>query len=222
MYKEEFKPLFREHGITGDKLSDLQRENLNPCKDIESRYEHEIEELMENIDKLKLRIEGLEKEKEELLKDNRKFAEELNRRDYIEDLVNKLSTELLELLTTIKAKLKEEFIDVVLDLIKKILMADSLPKEEALVQALSALFESGIELKGEVNLYLSPKDFQLMEKYFEVLKQKISNPLQLNPVMKKELKDGEFIIETQKFWIERRYEDLILDVLKDIRDERGL
>ena len=41
-------------------------------------------------------------------------------------------------------------------------------------------------------------------------------------MVREELNEGEFIIETQKLWIERRYEDLLQDIIEDMRDERGL
>ncbi len=217
MYKGEFKPLFHEH----DKVENPQEEKQNiqnPCEEIELKYRYEMENFVEKINQLKTKIESLEKEKEGILKENVKLAEGLERREKAEVLIDKISNKLLEVFADTKIELKKEFVNIILDVLKRILIADILPKEEALTKALSFVFESGIELKGEINLYVNPEDFQLVEEYVK----KLSSPLQLNLLTKRELERGEFVIETQKLWIERRYEDLLLDILGDIRDERGL
>ncbi|MFN3598512.1 MAG: FliH/SctL family protein [Aquificaceae bacterium] len=217
MYKGEFKPLFHEHGKAENPQEEKQNIQ-NPCEEIELKYRYELESFVEKIDQLKTNIESLEKEKEEILKKNVKLIEELERREKAEVLIDKISNKLLEVFADTKIKLKKEFVNIILDVLKRILIADILPKEEALTKALSFAFESGIELNGEINLYVNPEDFQLVEEYVK----KLSSPLQLNLLTKKELERGEFVIETQKLWIERRYEDLLLDILRDIRDERSL
>lgn len=185
-------------------------------------YKGKLENLVEEINQLKAKIESIETEKEEILKNNMKLIKELKRKENIEILINSIHNKLLEVFVDVKEKLKYELMDIILDVLKKILITDTLPKEEAIVKALSFAFESGIELKGEINLYVNPEDFKFVGEYIEKLRQKLSSPLQLNLLTKKELGKGEFIMETEKLWIERRYEDLLLDILRNIRDERGL
>lgn len=225
MYEEGFRPIFSQHGFKHYKTDGSEEQvekHTNPCEEIELRYKHELEELVKNNEELKLIVDRLEKENKKLLEDIDKLIAEINNKNSIESFLANISKDLTEVLTETKAKLKEELINMVIDVLKKILMVDFLPKEEALIKALSEVFESGMELKGEVNLYLNPRDFAIIENYLERLKGQISTALSLNPMIDKDLKEGEFLIETQKLWIERRYEDLILDIIKDIGDERGL
>lgn len=90
------------------------------------------------------------------------------------------------------------------------------------MRALSKVFESGIDLKGQINLYLNPKDFQRINPYLEKLKERTEGLFYINPVVREELNEGEFLIETQKLWIERKYEDLLQDLIEDMRDERDI
>lgn len=221
MYKEEFKPLFHQHDLKNEEIEKVEK-GIDPCKEVELRYKHELEELIENNNKLKAAVESLEREKKQLLEDKDRLIAEIDRKDKMENLINNLSNSLIETIMEEKIKLKKEIIDIIVDALKRILMTDSLPKEEALINALSKVFESGIELKGEINLYLNPEDLSLIGDYLERLKGQISSATNLNTIINKDLKEGEFIIETQKLWIERRYEDLILDVIEDIKNERGL
>ena len=73
-----------------------------------------------------------------------------------------------------------------------------------------------------INLYLNPKDFQRINPYLEKLKERTEGLFYINPVVREELNEGEFLIETQKLWIERKYEDLLQDLIEDMRDERDI
>lgn len=83
------------------------------------------------------------------------------------------------------------------------MLADVLPREEALMRALSKVFESSIDLKGQINLYLNAKDFESINPYLEKLKEKTEGLFYINTVVREDLNEGEFLIETQKLWIER-------------------
>ncbi len=80
-----------------------------------------------------------------------------------------------------------------------------------MIRLLSKVLESGVELKGQVVIYLSPKGFQRMALYLEDLKQRLGDGVQLTLTVKEELKEGELLIETQKLWIERRYKEIMAD-----------
>lgn len=222
MSKEKFRLLFHPP-IEEDKdhKKDVERE-VKSCEGIELKYKVEVERLEEEIKKLKLIIRELEDEKNRLLEDKKKLLEELEEKNSLEKLVNYLSKKIVETIEKAKFSVKKEVIDLIKDLTKRILLSDYLPKEEMLIRALSMVFESGIDLKGQVNLYLNPKDFQRIGPYLEKLKEQTGELLYLNPLVKSELSEGEFLLETQRIWIERRYEDLLQDLLNDMRDERGL
>ena len=143
-------------------------------------------------------------------------------REKLEILIENLSKNMIEAFAEEKGKITNELIGFIIAILKRLLLTDILPKEEALMRALSKVFESGIDLKGQINLYLNPKDFQRINPYLEKLKERTEGLFYINPVVREELNEGEFLIETQKLWIERKYEDLLQDLIEDMRDERDI
>ncbi|MCY0866054.1 MAG: FliH/SctL family protein [Aquificaceae bacterium] len=150
------------------------------------------------------------------------LLKKLEDKERLDNFMENILNNMLEMLSKEKENAKNEAINFAINILKRLLLADVLPKEEALVRALSKVFESGIDLKGEINLYLNPTDFQRINPYLEKLKERAEGFFSINPMVREELNEGEFIIETQKLWIERRYEDLLQDIIEDMRDERGL
>lgn len=223
MSKDEFKPLF--HYIEPPQKKEVGKVIIehqtkpDPCQELESRYIQEVEKMKKEIEELKLRSHGLEEEKNRLEQDRNRLVVEIQQRQSFENLIQSLSANLLSSISAAKSDLKKDVIELAMKTAKKILMTDYCPKQDVLSKALSKLLESGIELRGEVNLYLSPNDYQIMDLYSNRLKESLGEALVLNLIVKNDLVEGEFIIETQKLWIERRYEDLLEDIEEVLRDE---
>lgn len=226
MYKEEFKLLYHPNYIDSVEeekhpKKEVEKE-INPCEDVESNYKAEIEKLSEEIYRLNLAISSLEEERRKLIEEKSNLLKKLEDKERLDNFMENILNNMLEMLSKEKENAKNEAINFAINILKRLLLADVLPKEEALVRALSKIFESGIDLKGEINLYLNPTDFQRINPYLEKLKERAEGFFSINPMVREELNEGEFIIETQKLWIERRYEDLLQDIIEDMRDERGL
>ncbi|RME08914.1 MAG: hypothetical protein D6804_06690, partial [Aquificota bacterium] len=144
---------------------------------------------------------------------------ELEEKRAVEKILENLSERLIEAFKNIRVNMKEEVIELVSKLLRELLVTDLIPKEYVILRALSKVLESGVELKGQVVLYLNPKDFHRISYHLESLKERLGDGVQISPVVKGELKEGEFLIETPKLWIERRYDEVLQDLLEDMRNE---
>lgn len=223
MYKGTFKPLYPQHMEEAPKEEKLQEIKREPdCKEVELHYQERLEALAKELEGLRLREKELQEEKEELLKERERLLKELSERDREERTIEAIGISLKGLFEDTKAKLREDIVSTALELSKRLLLTDHLPKEGVLIRALSKVFERGIELRGQVNLYLSPADFQKLGAYLENLKNKLGDNFNLNLLTKEELMEGEFLMETPKLWIERRYEDILQDIWGEMKDGGNL
>lgn len=219
----DFKLLYHTYPAEERREERVQEDKENyPCQELEQGYMVQILELKRQIEELKLRVEGLEKEKEELLKDKEDLNLRLMKREEEDQLLKSISDNLMQALKEALLHLRQETIKLAVDLTKRLLLIQDIPKEHVTLQALSKVFDAGIELKGQINLYLNPQDFQRLVPYLERLKENMSESLQINPMIKRDLKEGEFLVETPKIWIERRYEDILQDLLDDYRNEGNI
>ncbi|MCS7197030.1 MAG: FliH/SctL family protein [Aquificaceae bacterium] len=223
MYKGTFKPLYPQHMEEPPEEERLQESKEEPdCKEVELHYRAKLEALAQEAEALRLRVKELQVEKEELLKERERLLNNLSEREGEEKMIEAIGKSLKELFKNAETKLREEVLESAVELLKKLLLTDLLPKEEVLVRALSKVFERGIELRGQVNLYLSPRDFQRLGAYVESLKNKLGDNLNLKVLTKEELMEGEFVMETPKLWIERRYEHILQDLREEMKNGGSL
>ncbi len=224
----EFKPLHELHDINPkSSLKNSEREQKleethNPCEEVELRWRADMESLMDELKVLKSKLEQLEEEKKGVLEERDRLLRELEGKKAEEQLLEKLHERLAEAFKSLKENIEGDIIELVKDLLKKILLSQVLPKEDLILRLLSKVLESGIELKGQINLYLNPYDSQRISPYMEKLKEKMGSAVELNILVKEDLKEGEFLLETPKVWIERRYEDIIQDLLEHMKDEGSI
>lgn len=221
MSKKEFRPIYHLHAsdISKEMVSETLKEEEKPdCENLEAFYKAQIEQLTKEIGGLKAKVEGLEAEKRKLKEEKEALLKSLEEKSRLENMLNDLYRKLTELLKVAESRVREEALNMIVEILKKLLIVDYLPKEEALKKALSEVLNSGIELRGQVNLYLNPEDFKRMGPYLEKLKEAMGNGFSLNTLVKGELMSGEFLLETPKLWIERRYELVLEDLLEDLRD----
>ncbi len=221
----EFKPLHHLHDLKPKesertlKAEDVQEEKHNPCEELELRWQADMEKLKDELRALKFQLESLEKEKAKVVEERDRLLRELEDRRAVEELLERLHEKLAEALKTVRVSMEESTIELVKDLLKKILLSQVLPKEDLILRLLSKVLETGIELKGQINLYLNPYDSQRLSPYMERLKEKMGSAVELNILIREDLKEGEFLLETPKLWIERHYENIIQDLLENMKDE---
>lgn len=225
MSNEEFKILYHTHymgSVEEDKnIKKNVKKETNPCEELELNYKSEAEKLKREIEKLNSIIKKLEEENRKLINEKNDLVEKLGNKERLESLIENLSKSMLESLSKEKDKITNKFMSFLIAILKKLLLTDVLPREEALMRALSKVFESSIDLRGQINLYLNAKDFESINPYLEKLKEKTEGLFYINTVVREDLNEGEFLIETQKLWIERRYEDLLQDLIEDMGENEG-
>lgn len=224
----EFKPLHHLHDLEPKesertlKAEGVQEERDNPCEELELRWQADMEKLKDELRALKFQLESLEKEKAKAVEERDRLLRELEDRRAVEELLERLHEKLAEALKTVRVSMEESTIELVKDLLKKILLSQVLPKEDLILRLLSKVLETGIELRGQINLYLNPYDSQRLSPYMERLKEKMGSAVVLNILVREDLKEGEFLLETPKLWIERCYENIIQDLLENMKDEGGV
>ncbi|MDW8095877.1 MAG: FliH/SctL family protein [Aquificaceae bacterium] len=235
MYKREFQPLHPSHNMQVQKEKPKTRvvDEKPDCKDVEAYYVGKIKEFEKETAELRLKVSDLEKEreklmreKEELLREREKLTGQIKQKDtereIIKDVCERVGESLKEMLLGAQSAVREEILVKAVELAKKLLLSNYLPKEDVLFRALRKVLESDIELKGQVNLFLSPADLERIEPHIRLLREKLGDAVQLSVFVKEGLNDGEFIIETQKLWIERRYEELLHDLAEMMEDDRSV
>lgn len=228
MYKDEFKPFHYLHDIQTEskqeatRYKEAEEDIKNPCEELQLKCQEEKERLEREITNLRSQLESLDKERVKLLEERESLLRDLEEKSAVEKLIETLSERFMETFKELKTNIRKEVIELSLELVKRLILTDLIPKEDLLIRLLSKVLESGVELKGQVVIYLSPKDFQRISPYLEDLKQRLGDGVQLTLTVKEELKEGELLIETQKLWIERRYEEIMADLLEDLEDERSV
>ncbi|ADC88873.1 hypothetical protein Thal_0238 [Thermocrinis albus DSM 14484] len=196
----------------GDK--ELLEEELIKCKEEVQRLTKLSQELKKDKELAHLQVEEL-REEVNFLKEQLRKVGDLN------VLVERLGSRLREELSLCRRHLTEELLSLVEVVVKELLITDVLPREEALLKALSSIFESYVKLKGRLVIHLNPADVPVTEPYLRRMVQQLDGiELQIREDL--QLMRGEFVMETPQFWIERRYEDLLQDLLGELRGEKGI
>lgn len=225
MSNGEFRPLFHLHGVEPEReveapqIAEEPEEPKNPCEEVELSWQAEMEKLKEELGNLRARLESLEREKKKAIEERDHVLRELEEKRAVESILGRLSEKLPDVLKNIKGSIKQEVIELVSRLLRDILLTELIPKEELLIRVLSKALDSGIELKGQITIHLNPKDFHRISFLLESLRERMGDEVQLSITAKEELKEGEFIIETPKLWIERLYDDILHDLLESVKNE---
>lgn len=228
MYREDFKPLHYMHDVKIEKEEEPQEvpqvpevveETVDPCEEIKLLWQAEVDNLKEQIKKLNTQIESLQTERERALEEKSRISKELEERKFLENLIENLSNKIIETFMGVKANIRKDIIELTIELLKKLILTETLPKEDLIIRLLSKVLESGVELKGQITIYLNPKDLHRLSPYTKNLKESIGDEVELSIVPKGDLKEGEFSIETPKLWIERHYDDILQDLLEDLENE---
>ncbi|RMH80419.1 MAG: hypothetical protein D6674_04120 [Acidobacteria bacterium] len=223
MYKGEFKPLHKLHDVQEtpkEEGGEKPDKGEKPCEEIEKIYIKELDRLQLEISDLRSSMQKLQEERERLKEERERLLKEKEESSRIEALVRDLADKLLSIFEEHRLRIKEEAVDLSVELLKRLFLTEALPKEEGLIKAISKVFDSGIFLKGQLALHLNPDDLKRMEPILSAMFKGLGEEISLSLVPNATLQKGEFIIETPKLWIERRYEDLIEELTEDLKDER--
>ena len=91
-----------------------------------------------------------------------------------------------------------------------------IPKEEVVAKVLRDVFENLVDLRGTVKVSMNPIDLEKIYEFIANLRKQFGDRLDLNVVTDEGLKEGEIRVETPKFIIERKNEEVLEEVLKEV------
>ncbi len=235
---DDFRPLFifenKENTKKIKKASldsrKILQEELNKFKSLVSRLEEEKKQAQDRIAILEEELRRLREENERLLKEIEELKREILKRDRkIEELLELIKTKetfesfMSQLINTIensgkgiKEELKNDFLHITQEIIKEFLLSDFVPKENVVKKILEEVFEKSVDIKGSVKVFLNPHDFSRLKDYIESLKEKLKDKIEIEFVQDSGLKEGEIKIDTPKYIIERKHEEVFEEVFKEV------
>ena len=217
---KEFRPIF---GSTETKTPETNfKDEVQKLREEKERAEARASELEE-------RLNLLEKENRELLEEIKNLREELARREerleraleelraqeLQRDIVEEISKRLEEKLEKVKEDLKGEFLELSKEMIKEFLLTDAVPKEELVTKILSDVFDKVVDLKGSVKVVLNPSDMDRVFEFIAGIRERLEGKVDIEVVGSEQLKPGELKIETTKFVIERKHEEILEEVFRE-------
>jgi len=211
--EEEIRNLQRE-------LEELRNQNRELRKTIESvkfalgsqirRLEEEKKHLLEQLGNLKTENKTL---KSELTKANELLENLQKDREVFLKLTEDLKGKINQNLENLKHELLNLWERVTIETLKELLNTETLQNEETIKKLFKEIFEDKLFL-GEIEVKANPEDVPLLK---EILGEKNGITFNIKPEPK--LQRGELEIETDKFFVERKYSELIPQLLREAMDK---
>jgi flagellar biosynthesis/type III secretory pathway protein FliH len=179
--------------------------------------------------RLQEKVTSLEREKENLIREVATLKELLSAKEKeVEKLrelrkEEKVSEEILREISMVLGKgfegvvkdIKKEYLEIARKVIKDFLLTDILPKEEIVIKVLSQVFEKTLDLKGSVSIHLNPSDVDRVYDFVGELREKLSEKLDIEIEPDPTLKEGEVRVETPKFIIERKHDEILEEIFRE-------
>ncbi len=233
---EDFKPIQPIHepddyaqSIEKDEkllLSVLQSEKNTLLKRLQS-LESDLVKLKSSIANLTEEKNALLKEVDTLKAENEKLAKELrgsiDERDKVFSFIKELESKFLNAVKDIKLNALLEMLDFIKKVLGEIVDSSYFPHEETIIKAVSKVFETNMDIKGSITIKVNPKDFELFNRFVPNLSEAFRKEISIEIVEDKTLSAGEFVIETPKFWIERKKDEVIEDAIhKALNDVQNI
>ena len=217
---KEFRPIFGSAEPGG--LSTGFKDEVQKLREEKERAKTRISELEE---KLSL----LERENQELLEEVRKLREELKEREgrlekaleelrayeLKKDVAQEVVKGVEERLGKVKEDLRGEILELSKEMIKEFLLTDAVPKEELVTRILNDVFDRVVDLKGSVKVVLNPSDMDKVFEFIAGIRERLGDKVDIEVVGNDELRPGELKIETPKFVIERKHDEILEEVFRE-------
>ncbi len=197
-------------------LEELREQNRELRKQLESvkfalgsqirRLEEEKKYLLEQIGNLKSENETL---KNELTK-AKEILETLKKdREVFLKLNEELKLKINQSLEVLKHELLNLWEKVTLETLKELLNTEKIQNEEVVKKIFKEIFEDKMFL-GEIDIKANPQDVPILK---EILDGKSEIIFNIKP--EPSLKRGEIEVETNKFFVERKYDELIPHIIRE-------
>lgn len=206
---EGFRPIFsRKEKESPPFTNELQKLLEEKEKALEEK-EEKLRFLEEEIERLGKELEA----KERRLKD---LEEELSIHKMKAGILENLEKEVKVSLKNVKESLKEDFLTLAKDVLREFLLSDAVSKEETLLKVLGNVFDGSLELKGSVRIYLNPSDVERVHELVGELAEKLRDKMEVEIIADSGILPGELRIETPKFIVERKHDEMLEEVLRGL------
>ena len=199
-FKAQIEKLLKEKKEAEDRAVLLEEEL--------KKLRQENEALLKEIQDLKREIEARDQKLDQLL-------ERIKNLEIKRELIDRLERDLTEAFESTKGELKNIFIDIAKETIKAFLLSDVVPKEEVVTRVLSEVFEKLVDIKGSVKINLNPKDKERVEEFLKEIRERFGDKIELEVISDESLAEGELKVETPKFVIERKNEEIYEEVFRE-------
>ncbi|RLJ71523.1 flagellar biosynthesis/type III secretory pathway protein FliH [Hydrogenivirga caldilitoris] len=217
---KNFRPLF---SVESTKSSREFRDETHKLLEEKKLLEERVKELEERLRSLEAENGALTQElshlKEELAEKNSRLEKLLSEltsakleKKITEELINKVK----ESVDSMKENLKSDFVRLSKEVIKEFLLTDVIPKEELVTKILNEVFEGSLELRGSVKVYLNPADMDKVFEFIAGVKEKLGGKVDIEVLPDQGLAPGELRMETPKFVIERKHEEITEETIGEV------
>ncbi|NPA40847.1 MAG: hypothetical protein GXO18_01030 [Aquificae bacterium] len=219
---KEFKPLFGIEKVQEEEEKTFQ-EDLNRILKEKNRLENLVKTLEEELKTLQQEKKKLLEERntlrirlEEMEGEISKLKHSLQENKVQEEIIHKLAQNIKGEVDKVKEEVREEFIQLSKVVLKEFLMTDFLPKEELISKVLEGIFERGIDLKGELKVFVNPSQVEGVFEFIAGLGERMEDKFNIEVVGDETLKVGEVRVESPKFVIERLNEEAIEEIFREV------
>lgn len=176
----------------------------------QKRFEEEKKHLLDKINNLTLENNQLKTQLQELAQ---LYEQEKEKNKQISQLLDTLSQSFQNALKKLENKYIQISAEVLIKTLKELLLKDEFHQEESLKKLFQSILREKI-FSGEISVRANPQDVPLLEELFKV---KGINLFEINA--DPSLARGEFEIETDKFFIERNYDQLVREFVEELLRE---
>jgi len=218
---KEFRPIFS----TGNPLRQIPsfKDDLQKLSEERRRLEEELSRARDELKSLREKGKKLEEELRELRGTLRRREEELERatqalrsREGVERLAEELSEKIAAQLKGVRENLRNDFVQIAMEVLREFLMTDVVPKEEVITKILEEIFTRAVDLRGSVKVHLNPQDVDRAYEFIGSLSDRLSGRVEVEIVADSSLSEGEVRVETPKFIIERKHDEILEEIFREV------
>jgi hypothetical protein len=170
--------------------------------------ENEKQLLLEEVKKLKQENENL---KQNLQKLNQILAQAMAEKQKVEKSIKSLASQFSQTIQFLEKRWFSLAERIIVDVLKEVLKKDELHREEDLKRIFRSVFMEKI-VEGEITIRANPQDLELIK---EVLQEVKGDLVKFELVPDPQKARGEFEIETENFFIERNYDEIVPEIVHE-------
>ncbi len=218
---KEFRPIFAVSGPV--KQIPSFKDDLQKLAEERRRLEKELSRAHSELESLRMEKTQLERELEKLRQtlslreeELRKVSETLKSVESSRKLAEELAEKITSQLRGVRESLKNDFVHIAMEVLREFLMTDVVPKEEVITKILEEVFTKAVDLRGSVKVHLNPQDVDRAYEFIGSLSDRLSGRVEVEIVADSSLSEGEVRVETPRFIIERKHDEILEEIFREV------